>query len=60
MHRKLLLIPGSDVKRECLTVVPAKNGKSWIVDKDGNFWRMFIFISDNRSYDIVDSHGQSL
>ncbi len=55
MHRKLLLIPGADVKRECLTLVPAKNGKSFIVDKDGSFWRMFIFITDNRSYDIVDS-----
>ena len=59
MHRKLLLIPGSDVKRECLTVVPAKNGKSWIVDKEGNFWRMFIFISDNISYDIVDSEDKA-
>jgi hypothetical protein len=55
MQRKLLLVPGADVKRECLTMVPAKNGKSWIVDEKGNYWRMFIFISDNRSYDIVDS-----
>lgn len=55
MHRKLLLIPGADVKRECITLVPAKSGKSWIVDEEGSFWRMFIYISDNRSYDIVDS-----
>jgi len=55
MHRKLLLVPGADVKRECLTVVPSKNGNSWIMDQEGNFWRMFIFISDNRSYDIVES-----
>jgi thiamine kinase-like enzyme len=55
MRRKLLLVPGADVKRECLTLIPAKNGKSWIVDEEGSFWRMFIYISDNRSYDIVDS-----
>ncbi|HBC80086.1 MAG TPA: hypothetical protein DCZ51_15745 [Bacteroidales bacterium] len=59
MHQKLLLIPGSDVKRECLTVVPAKNHKSWIVDEEGNFWRMFIFIPDNISYDIVDSEDKA-
>ena len=59
MRQKLLLIPGSDVKRECLTVVPAKNGKSWIVDGEGNFWRMFIFIPDNISYDIVDSEEKA-
>ena len=55
LHHKLLSIPGSDVKRECLNLVDAKNGKSWIVDADGNFWRMFISISNHRSYDIVDS-----
>jgi serine/threonine protein kinase len=36
-------------------MIPAKNGKSYITDSYGNFWRMFIFIADHRSYDIVDS-----
>ncbi len=49
------MIPGSDIKRECLSLIPAKDGKSWIIDKDGNFWRMYIFISNHRSYNIVDS-----
>lgn len=55
IKKKLLLIPGADVKRECLTVITAKSGKSWIEDKDGNYWRMFIYIPDHRSYDIVDT-----
>jgi hypothetical protein len=55
LNRKLQLIPGSNTKRECLTLIPAKDGKSWIIDKDGNYWRMYIFISDHRSYNIVDS-----
>ncbi len=53
--QKLLSIPGSDVKRECLNLIDAKNGKSWIVDTEGNFWRMFISIPNHRSYDIVDT-----
>ncbi|MDR2887108.1 MAG: aminoglycoside phosphotransferase family protein [Bacteroidales bacterium] len=56
LNNRLSKIPGSDVKRECLTLIPAKaDGKSWIVDSNGNFWRMYIFISGHRSYNIVDS-----
>jgi Ser/Thr protein kinase RdoA (MazF antagonist) len=55
LHNKLLSIPGSDAKRECLTLIPARDGKSWIEDNEGNYWRMYIFISGHQSYDIVDS-----
>jgi len=55
LHTRLLKIPGSDVKRESLTLIPSKEGKSWIIDDEGNFWRMYIFISDHRSYNIVDN-----
>ena len=36
-------------------MIPAKDGKSWITDDQGNFWRVFVFIENHRSYDIVDS-----
>ncbi len=55
LRNKLAKIPGSDIKRECLRLIPAKDGKSWITDKEGNFWRMYIFISNHRSYNTVDS-----
>ena len=55
LNRKISAIPGSDVKRECLTLIPAKDGRSWITDREGSFWRMYIFISDHRSYNIVDT-----
>jgi Phosphotransferase enzyme family len=55
LSNKLRKIPGSNVKRECLTLISSKEGKSWIVDKDGAFWRMYIFISNHRSYDLVDT-----
>lgn len=59
LHKKYLEIPGSNVKRECLTLIPAKNGKTWIQDDKGSFWRMYIFITNHRSYDIVDSPGKA-
>lgn len=55
LRNKLKSIPGSDIKRECLSLIASRDGKSWIVDKDGNYWRMYIFISNHRSYNVVDS-----
>lgn len=59
LRKKLLAIPGSNIKRECLNLIPARDGKSWIVDRDGNYWRMYIFITDHRSYNIVDSEDKA-
>lgn len=59
LKNKLAAIPGSDIKRECLSLIPAKDGKSWITDKSGSFWRMYIFISDHRSYNIVDNPSKA-
>ncbi len=59
LRKKLTAIGGSDIKRECLNLVPALNGKSWIIDNEGNFWRMFLYINDYRSYDMVDSEEKA-
>ncbi len=60
LRQKISAIPGSDVKRECLTLIPASDtGKSFYVDEEGNFWRMFIFITDHRSYERVDTPGKA-
>jgi hypothetical protein len=59
LRNKLSVIKGSDIKRECLILIPARDGKSWIIDKDGNYWRMYIFITNHRSYNIVDSPGKA-
>ncbi len=60
LRNKLSAIPGSDLKRECLTLLEDRDtGRSWHIDEQGNFWRMFIFISDHRSYERVDSHHKA-
>jgi hypothetical protein len=55
LRNKLREIPGSDIKRECLILIPSVDGKTWITDREGNYWRMYIFIANHRSYNIVDS-----
>jgi len=55
LRNRLDKIPGSDTARECLRLIPSINGKTWIVDDDGNYWRMYNFISNHHSYNLVDS-----
>jgi thiamine kinase-like enzyme len=59
LRQKLQLIPGANIKRECLTLVPSRDGKTWINDRSESFWRMYIFITDHRSYNIVDTTGKA-
>jgi hypothetical protein len=60
LQKKISMIPGSDVRRECLALIPsATTGRSWFIDEDGSYWRMFLFISDHRSYERVDSHHKA-
>lgn len=55
LRKKIEKLPGSQPKRETLTVIPSKNNKLWHIDETGNVWRAFIYIPDHISYDIVDS-----
>ncbi|MFA5815196.1 MAG: aminoglycoside phosphotransferase family protein [Bacteroidales bacterium] len=55
IRMKLENTPGADPNRQGLTLIPSLDGKSFYQDPDGNYWRMYIFIEDNRSYDIVDT-----
>lgn len=55
LRRKISSIPGSDIKRECLNLIQAEDGKTWITDNVGDYWRLFVYIRDHRSYDIVYS-----
>src|SRR5450759_1301706 len=55
LRNKLGSIPGSDIERECLRLIPSVDGKTWITDTEGNYWRMYIFISNHHSYNVVDS-----
>ncbi len=48
-----------DIDRKCLTVIEAIDGNTWIQDDGGNYWRMFLFIPDHRSYDVVKNNDQA-
>jgi len=59
IRMKLENTPGADPIRQGLTLIPTLDHRSFFQDPDGNFWRMYLFIEDNRSYDIVDTPAKA-
>lgn len=45
---------GGDSERETLNIIPAKDGKPYYEDPEGNFWRAYKFITGATSYDKVE------
>ena len=52
--RKKIIAAGGDPDRETLNVIPTKDGKNYLTDEDGDFWRCYIFIEDATSFDQVE------
>lgn len=51
VHQENKLRPRrADWKRRCLRLVPSLSGSDLVEDEDGEFWRMFHFIQDSRSF----------
>jgi hypothetical protein len=48
-----------DCERHVLTLIPARNGRGWHVDADGEYWRVYRFIEKARTYDAVESTDQA-
>ncbi|MEA1886698.1 MAG: aminoglycoside phosphotransferase family protein [Bacteroidota bacterium] len=59
LRNKLEQIGEKDIDRKCLTLISTKTGESYLKHEDGKYWRMYIFISDHRSYDIVENAEQA-
>jgi len=59
LKEKLAEIPGSDREKEVMTIVETRDGKPYFKDDDGNYWRVFHFLKDTRSYDQVTTDQQA-
>jgi Ser/Thr protein kinase RdoA (MazF antagonist) len=58
-HIRAKLEGQPDLSRRVLTLVPARDGKSWHQDAQANYWRVFVFIEKARTYDAVESPRQA-
>ena len=52
--RNKIIRNGGDPDRETLNVIRTVDGENYLVDEDGDFWRMYIFIEDATSFDTVE------
>ncbi len=46
---------GGNPNRETINVIPAKDGKPYYKDDEGNYWRCLVFITDAICYEKVES-----
>ena len=58
--RKQLVAAGvNEVERKVMTYIPAKDGKMFVNDNDGNFWTMFLFIAGCRVVENIQEPEQA-
>jgi aminoglycoside phosphotransferase (APT) family kinase protein len=48
-----------DSARRALRLIPARDGRKWHVDAQGETWRAYRFIENARTYDTATSSGQA-
>ncbi len=52
--REQILSAGGDPERETLTIVPTREGRTFLRMPEGSYWRMFRYIDGARTYDRVE------
>ncbi|MBC8488872.1 MAG: aminoglycoside phosphotransferase family protein [Bacteroidetes bacterium] len=57
IRNKINSFQNDDPLRKTLRLIKSLNGKYFVTDDDGNFWRLFDFIEEGRSYDLVENSG---
>lgn len=53
--RKKIVENGGEPERETLNLVPAKDGKAFYKDSEGEYWRVYLFIEGAKTYDLVEN-----
>jgi aminoglycoside phosphotransferase (APT) family kinase protein len=56
---KLQAAGAEQISRRVLTLIPARDGKCYCQDADGNTWRTYIFIENAQTYDVIENAEQA-
>lgn len=48
-----------DPLKEVMTLIQANDDQFFYKDRDGDYWRMFYFLNDTKSYDVVETPKQA-
>ncbi len=55
--KEKIIAEGGDPERETLTVIPTKKGGNYYVDSYGRVWRMYNFVDDVTTYQLIEKEG---
>lgn len=58
VRQKLLQRNENEISRKCLTLIPARDGRSFFLDDQGNYWRTFVLIERASSLNRVENESQ--
>ena len=58
-HASSRLQGQSDASRRALTLVPARDGRPYVVDEAGAVWRTYLFLEGARTFDVVEHAAQA-
>lgn len=53
--KKKILENSGDVERETLSIIKTKDGKNYYKSDEGDYWRLYNFIEDSITYDLVEN-----
>lgn len=59
LRRKLTAVPGANPDRECLTLIPTREGAPYYRDDEGDYWRSYVFIEESDAFDVCTLPGQA-
>jgi hypothetical protein len=59
-REKLRCTKTDDISRRVLTVVPSREGKSWVRDVEGGWWRTYFFVERTHTLELTSSPEEAL
>lgn len=59
LRKKLEAMPDRNPDKEVLTLVPTRQGDGYYKDADGNYWRIYLYLANTRSYDMAETIQQA-
>ncbi len=59
LRTRLKEIPGADPEKEVLSLVKTNEHLYYFLDERGNYWRMYKYIKNTKSIDIVETNEQA-
>jgi len=59
LHHRLAPLGAARAARRALALVPARDGRGFVRDADGSFWRTYAYLEGTRSHDLAASPRQA-